>query len=381
MFRPTEAGREMVESFFDEQTDESECKARIVQKYFEAWAKVMVAVVSRGNRDQRLAYIDLYAGPGRYKDGSASTPLLVLKKAIETPDLCDRLVTVFNDKDENNSNTLEREIASLSGIDRLRYKPTIFNREIGPQDEAYFNLIKLFPTFSFVDPWGYKSLSQGIIRGFIKDWGCDCLFFFNYKRINAAFSNPLFKTHIDALYGEGRANRLRPLLEGLKPHEREALILEELAQSLKDMGGTHVLPFLFKNETGRRTTHCLVFVSKGERGLEIMKEIMAKESSVADQGVPSFAYSPADERTPLLFSLARPLDALEGMLLERFAGRSLRMIDIYHAHHVSFRYIKRNYKEALLNLEAAGRITAHPSKRRAGTFGDEVRVTFPERVI
>jgi hypothetical protein len=41
-----------------------------------------------------------------------------------------------------------------------------------------------------------------------------------------------------------------------------------------------------------------------------MKDIMAKESSVTDQGVPSFTYSPADASTPLLFSLARPFDGL-----------------------------------------------------------------------
>jgi hypothetical protein len=33
-----------------------------------------------------MAYIDLYAGPGRYDDGSASTPLMILKLAIENED-------------------------------------------------------------------------------------------------------------------------------------------------------------------------------------------------------------------------------------------------------------------------------------------------------
>jgi hypothetical protein len=39
-----------------------------------------------------------------------------------------------------------------------------------------------------------------------------------------------------------------------------------------------------------------------------MKDIMAKESSTDDQGVPSLTYSPADASMPLLFSLQRPLD-------------------------------------------------------------------------
>jgi hypothetical protein len=71
-------------TFFDERTDQSEVKARIVQKYFFAWARVIIPTAK--TIDNRIAYTDLYAGPGRYKDGSASTPLLVLEAAIQDPD-------------------------------------------------------------------------------------------------------------------------------------------------------------------------------------------------------------------------------------------------------------------------------------------------------
>jgi hypothetical protein len=79
---------------------------------------------------------------------------------------------------------------------------------------------------------------------------------------------------------------------------------------------------------------------------------------IVEQGVPSFIYSPADESTPLLFSLSRPLDALEGMLLQKFAGRELPMVEIYKIHNVDTRYIKRNYKDALGRLETAGQASA-----------------------
>ena len=67
------------------------------------------------------------------------------------------------------------------------------------------------------------------------------------------------------------------------------------------------------------------------------------------------------------------------MLLDEFAGQTLRMIDIYHRHHIGKRYIERNYKDALLKLEEQGQIITEPSKRRKGTFGDEVIVTFPPK--
>lgn len=54
-------------SFFNEQTEQSLIKARIVEKYFWAWAKVIIPTAKKAGR--RIAYIDLFAGPGRYAYG------------------------------------------------------------------------------------------------------------------------------------------------------------------------------------------------------------------------------------------------------------------------------------------------------------------------
>jgi len=78
--------------FFDESREQSQIKARIVAKDFWAWANVILPSVRRTGG--RIAYIDLFAGPGRYEDGTLSTPLLVLEKAIEDPNMRKMLVTV-----------------------------------------------------------------------------------------------------------------------------------------------------------------------------------------------------------------------------------------------------------------------------------------------
>lgn len=361
--------------FFEERTDQSEVKARIVQKYFYAWANVIMPSAKRYGG--KIAYIDLYAGPGRYKDGAASTPLLVLEHAIAHPQMRNMLVALFNDADKNHTQTLEGEIAKLHGIGRLKFKPDVLCGPVDEDAEKFFAETRLVPSFTFVDPFGYKGLSLNIVNGVIKDWGCDCVFFFNYNRINAGFTNPAVEKHINALFGEARANRLRKLLSSKSPAVREAVILEALGQAIKEMGGKFVLPFRFRNASGARTSHSLIFVSKAFKGYEIMKEIMAKESSVVDQGVPSFTYSPADESMPLLFGLSRPLDDLEKVLPKEFAGRTITMVDIYREHNVDTPYIKKNYKGVLLALEESGKISANPKNRRKATFADDVVVTFP----
>ena len=217
-------------SFFDRRTEGSEVKSRIVVKHSDAWARV-IAHSQRG--DDRLAYIDLYAGPGRYNEGAASTPLLVLSKAVERPYLHERLVTIFNDADAGHCRRLESEIAALPGIERLRHHPVVLNMEVGPELTKHLSATRLVPTFSFVDPCGYKGLSIDIIRHLIRDWGCDCLFFFNYRRINAALENKLFSAHIDRLFGSERATSIRWHLPRLRPWQREQFIHTELEAALR----------------------------------------------------------------------------------------------------------------------------------------------------
>jgi three-Cys-motif partner protein len=371
------------EQFFDETREQSEAKATIVAKYFWAWANVIIPTSK--NWGNKIAYIDLFAGPGRYKDGTASTPLRVLSQAIEHPDMRNMLVTVFNDVDPDHVNSLEKAINALPGIEKLKYKPDINNKEVGSEIVQEFEKMNLVPTLFFVDPWGYKGLSLRLVNSVLKDWGCDCIFFFNYNRISMGLANEKVEEHMNALFGKERADRLRKKIAGLDPEQRELTIIEELVAALKDMGGKYVLPFRFKNEKGVRTSHHLIFVSKHPRGYGIMKEIMAAESSRSDAGVASFEYNPADHRQPHLFEYSRPLEDLQGMLLRDFKGRMLTVKQIFDEHNVDRPYILRNYKDALKRLEAARKIVVDPpaSKRKKNkgevTMADRVSVSFPRK--
>lgn len=368
--------------FFEISKDQSRVKTAIVTKYFDAWAQVMMAVQDKmkGMFGDKIAYLDLFAGPGRYEDGTKSTPLVILEHAIGNEKLRNRLQTIFNDKDDDNTKSLENAINALPNIRTLRYPPIIRNAEIGTEIVKLFEQWKIVPTFFFVDPWGYKGLSLQLVNAVLKDWGCDCLFFFNYNRISMGLPNELVEEHMNALFGEERANRLRTRIEGLSSHDRELEIVEELCQAIKETGKKFVLPFRFRNEQGRRTSHHLIFVSKDFRGYEIMREVMARESSSNAQGVASFEYNPATERQRFLFELNKPIDRLEGMLLEAFAGRILTRDQVYLEHSIDRPYIKKNYTDALLQLEVRGKVamtTFGEARRQKGKLGPKTLIHFP----
>jgi hypothetical protein len=242
---------------------------------------------------------------------------------------------------------------------------------------------KNMPTLFFVDPWGYKGLSLELISSIIKDWGCDCVFFFNYNRINMGITNDAIKPHMISLFGEEQLETLRRECDNKHTEEREAIVLQAMCDALKNGGSRYVLPFRFTNDTGTRTSHHLIFLSKNFRGYEIMKEIMHKESSGKIAGVASFGYNPQDmkyKQGSLLDLLASPITALQDMVLKEYKGRTIDFMRLYEEHSVDKPYVKKNYKEALNTLLTDGKITAKNRRTgtppRKGTFSDDMQITF-----
>jgi len=371
----------MADSFFDEQSEQSQIKAAIVADYFWAWASVIIGAQKKYRQEpQRIGYIDLFAGPGRYESGAASTPVLVMERAASDPKIRARLVAIFNDKDKENTDSLRREIAAIPGIERLTFQPQIMTGEVGDRVIKDFQTMKLIPTFLFVDPFGYKGLSLQLVNSVLKDWGCDCVFFFNYNRISMGLGNDAVEEHMDALFGKKRADALRAKfrMKAVTPGERETFIVAEMKKSLEEMGGQYVLPFRFRNAVGTRTTHHLFFVSKHFRGYEIMRDVMYKHS-YKDLKVANFEYNPADSRCPSLFELVRPLGDLEDMLLADCAGKTRKIRELFESHSVGKGYVLKNYREVLCRMEQEGKVKMDPPcpPRKKNTLAEHVKIVFP----
>jgi three-Cys-motif partner protein len=182
------------DKFFEESREQSAVKTAIVSKYFWSWSKVIMPQAMKG-KEKKIAYLDLFAGPGRYEDGTKSTPLIILEKAIEDEQMSRMLVTLFNDKDENNAQGLQTAINALPGIGKLKFPPEVWNKEVGSEMVKIFSSMRLVPTLFFVDPSGYKGLSLQLVNSVLKDWGCDCIFFFNCNRIHGSDQSFRSRTH------------------------------------------------------------------------------------------------------------------------------------------------------------------------------------------
>jgi protein gp37 len=167
--------------------------------------------------------------------------------------------------------------------------------------------------------------------------------------------------------------------QALKPVEREAFIVEEMCQALKDMGGKFVLPFRFHNRRGTRVTHHLFFVTKHFKGYALMKDIMRAHATGRHDGPVNFEYNPADRRQPTLYELLLPVEDLGEMILNDLAGWTAGIEEIYERHSVGKPYVLKDYREQLCKLEQEEKVVmSEPCPpRRKGTLAPRVRITIP----
>lgn len=375
-----------VDTFFDKASEKSIVKTRIVYEYFGAWFNVL-----KSTNNQRLAYIDLYCGPGLYGDGTKSTPVLVLEQAVQDEDMRDRLVTLFNDDNEDHVRALQAAVTNIPGIDGLRYRPKFWNKRVEGEVAEYFKTRSLVPTLLFADPWGYKGLSLDFIKCVLKNWGTDCLFFFNFNRVNMHLGQPIMDRNMNDLFGGQRADDLRRQLDLIdNSPDREKAVIHAIAEELKTFGVRYAPYFMFTNDDGNKTSHHIILASKSHLADRMMRRIYAKWSSSTDGGVASFGFNPVEKRRATgpkqrsLFDGLPDLDPIEDLgaeLLKEFAGRPLNVVEImaeYTPQHPGSKFTDSNFKTALIRLIDKGRVTLpEGTKRRANTLADHITIIFP----
>ena len=362
---------------FSEQREQSAIKTEIVTKYFDAWSKILSA------RCEKIAYIDLYAGPGIYEDGTLSTPILILKTIISSDILCEKTVVCLNEKDEKNYNALIKNISQLDNISSLKYTPIISNSEINYQTPNKFMFQKI-PCFCFIDPAGYNGLSLELLKAFGKDFGSDIIFFFNYNDINRAINNNKVLNNMRELFGKNRFLSLKNKLSNTSGPVREKIIMNEMSEALKDIGMNFVLPFRFKWEGKNRTSHYIVFASKHITGFNIMKDIMYNIGEKDFHGIGKFEFIPScDKRYGSQLSIidlyAAPFDDFRDNLCQKYKGQTLTVGDLYSIDSPNTRFVKSQYKQALTQLEMSGKITCDKpyTQRRKNTLADKTIINFP----
>lgn len=265
--------------FFDEQNEKSAIKTAIVSNFFSGYIPI---ISNRFQYSQNIFYIDLFSGPGKYKDGTPSTPIKifdVIEKASEkNPQLRSKIQFVFNDSDENYVEELQKNLSQHPLYNELTHKPHIHNKLADQVDLKQYTKAK-DPIFSFIDPFGYKCTSTQQIWNLIMNQGSDCIFFFNANRFLMDIAKdkkddfePLFGKYYKHLSEISDSNSKHPekITNILKLFSQN--IIDNMPENLK----VFVLPFGFFFDDKAKQSHYLLFITKNHKAIKVMKSVMDK---------------------------------------------------------------------------------------------------------
>jgi three-Cys-motif partner protein len=347
--------------FFRTPTEASRRKQRIVVKYHAAWSQVLRSKRNSPTDFQRnLAYVDLFAGPGKYGDGSLSTPLLIVEAAARDPYMREHLLTRFNEGDPVIAEHLEQNLKGSEAAAKLTHSPKVTCALVEQDILKEIGGIPRCPTLVFADPWGYKGLSVSLLTRFLKPFGNDLIFFFNYNRISSGLYATVLDEPIDAVFGKKVADALRNRIasKGLKGLDKEREIMDALGEAFAPAGAQ--TPVYFPFQTNGRLSHHLMFISKSPLGNEIMKGVMLVESTPG-----TFGFDEDAEAQPSLFP--DPLgEKLARELLERHAGKTIRFSELgvekhpqlgVPAHRRAVQKLEQQRRVIVISYEKARRLT------------------------
>jgi three-Cys-motif partner protein len=336
--------------FTSSRTPASQVKSKIAIDTFLGWAGVMLT-----QNPLALYYIDLYCGRGVYGDGTASTPLELFDKIVAHPRLPHVLHMIFNDRKAKFVLELRDRLIAHSKYGLMAWKPQFSHGEVSEDLVAALRTRRPPPpTFAFIDPFGYKGVTQELIHMILQDFGCDVLFFFPYHAIKRVLANPNDKLrgHLEALLGPDRVALLRERFRTVHDErDNERAVLRALAESMRAIDGRDVLSFAFRRRTGHASHH-LVFVSKHVRGYQVAKEAMGRSSSwTFPDGIPSLEFiTPGYDHRLEIDVDAPSIEKLKLLLVRRNGGQCMSVESAYDSVTLGTPYVQKNVREALVSL-------------------------------
>ncbi|MDR2685591.1 MAG: three-Cys-motif partner protein TcmP [Rickettsiales bacterium] len=251
----------MTKNFFAEQSQNSEIKTQIVLGVFQLWLKDT-------RRGQNLSYIDLFAGPGIYEDGSLSTPLCILQEICSQKSIARKFNVILNDK---NMETLAKLRRAITNIRNAKYIKSLLTSNNDANIFAPDNT----SSFVFMDPWGWKGMNCGRINNMLQNPNCEIAMLFSFNQFNRFMNFDKFDGLFDDLFDAMALKKIRKFCAANTKSRKEPFVLKEFIKGIvKNRPNCYCLPFRFKMSTAAKTSHYVIFIIRDKARAELAQRVL-----------------------------------------------------------------------------------------------------------
>ena len=243
----------------------------VLEEYLKAWFPIL------STWNDRITFIDGFAGPGRYSEGEEGSPLIAIRTAINHSQRS-RFKKIFFAFIEKNpvrakilKQTIKERFPTLPSYIRFEIYNSEFENVLGPI-LSYMDRenLKLAPTLAFIDPFGFKGFSMNVVSKLLLNPKTEVLI---------TFMDGYIKRFID----EKRSGVLNELFgcnewrnASSVSRNKEQFLLDIYTKQLhKIVGDVYTKTFGMKDHNDRHIYN-LLFATKNLKGLKVMKETMFK---------------------------------------------------------------------------------------------------------
>ena len=336
-------------------------KHRLLRSYLDAWLPIMTSW------NQRVVYVDGFAGPGEYVGGEDGSPIIALRAALEHRQVfSSEIAFFFIESEEDRRNHLAQLIA--------RRFPTLpenisYDVVMGRFDETMSKVLdqldeqrrRLAPTFAFIDPFGYSDTPMSVVARIMANPRCEVLVNFNYEELNRFLALDSQRVNFERQFGGQIWEACADLTD---PDSRRVCVHNAYRDQLANYALVkYVRSFEMVNRNSR-TDYFLFFGTNSDAGLKKMKQAMW---SVAPHGTYQFSDATHNPNQPTLFSLDPDFGYLSSVMVDAFrACGDIRVEEVERFVVEETPFLNTHYKrQVLAPLERSGRLTVVRSPRKS----------------
>jgi three-Cys-motif partner protein len=347
-------------------------KHQIIEAYLKAWMPIMSRQSKRLNiSENRLLFVDGFAGPGIYAGGEQGSPLRALNLVLTHSHQFNVPVSfLFIEQDKKRCETLERQIKQLQEQMHLSSRikdviikqgdcETILNKYLDDLCEAGK---KVGPAFFFLDQFGYSDIPLVLIQKIMKQPQCEVFSYLNWDRMNQFIIDETKWYAISNAFG---GDEWKHSLN-LPVNKKSNFILDTYKTALqKKAGAKHIWHFAMCDGDDK-LIYWLFFCTNKLRGLEEMKKAMWKVDQTG-----GFRFSDKYNVSQLNLFKNYTEEMLMQELISNFKGKEILLSEVNEF--VLTETPACLYKNALCILEKQGSlsVTHSPAGRKKGSFPEK----------
>jgi three-Cys-motif partner protein len=254
-------------------------KHLVLRRYLEAWFPIM------GSGNERILFIDGFAGPGEYEDGEEGSPIIAIKSFLEHRSrkmISAEVWFILIEKGEDRAAHLEGLVDNLKPLLPSNCKARVLNNSFDLTltqvlDQLDAQAKKLAPCFVMVDPFGVSDTPMEVIKRILQNPKSEVYVSLMYEFINRFKEMPGFEQHLDRLFG---TSRWRAGIGIADQEDRKRFFYNLYKHQLRLAGAKYVVHFeLYQRD---RLVYAIFFGTQNLKGSDRMKQAIWKVAPFGD---------------------------------------------------------------------------------------------------